>query len=112
MPSVAGSPKIGSASLDVVEASLRTGQIPADLPDLLKSFTKAAIRTQPADLSLWAKGYFDSLLSGDYLPVKDRMELPGHPVSKAGLTPGLLRVLHKQLAPLPAADTKVDLVSD
>jgi len=28
--------------------------IPPDLPDLLKQFTKAAIRTQPRDVLLWS----------------------------------------------------------
>lgn len=29
-------------------------KIPAELPDILKEFTKAAIRTQPTDLLQWA----------------------------------------------------------
>ncbi len=29
-------------------------KIPAELPDILKEFTKAAIRTQPADLLQWS----------------------------------------------------------
>ncbi len=29
-------------------------QIPPELPDILKQFTKAAIRTQPADLLVWS----------------------------------------------------------
>ena len=29
-------------------------KIPAELPDLLKEFTKAAIRTQPPDLLQWS----------------------------------------------------------
>ena len=28
--------------------------IPPDLPDILKAFTKAAIRTQPGDLLAWS----------------------------------------------------------
>lgn len=31
--------------------------IPPELPDLLKQFTKAAIRTQPQDLIQWAAEY-------------------------------------------------------
>lgn len=30
--------------------------IPPELPDILKQFTKAAIRTQPADVLQWAAG--------------------------------------------------------
>ena len=29
-------------------------RIPAELPDMLKEFTKAAIRTQPPDLLQWS----------------------------------------------------------
>lgn len=29
-------------------------KIPAELPDILKEFTKAAIRTQPVDLLQWS----------------------------------------------------------
>ena len=29
-------------------------RIPAELPDLIKEFTKAAIRTQPPDLLQWS----------------------------------------------------------
>ncbi len=29
-------------------------RIPGELPDVLKQFTKAAIRTQPADIYAWA----------------------------------------------------------
>jgi hypothetical protein len=32
-------------------------QIPPELPDILKQFTKAAIRTQPADLLVWSAKY-------------------------------------------------------
>ncbi|CAG0917422.1 unnamed protein product [Notodromas monacha] len=52
MPSVAGSPNNRKATAGTIsdtdnamETSLRSGHIPSDLPDLLKSFTKAAIRT-------------------------------------------------------------------
>lgn len=31
--------------------------IPPELPDILKSFTKAAIRTQPKDVCLWSAAY-------------------------------------------------------
>ena len=36
--------------------------IPPGLPDILKQFTKAAIKTQPGDIYLWAAGAPSSLL--------------------------------------------------
>merc|ERR1712223_2137826 len=48
--------------------------IPAELPDLLKQYTKAAIRTQPPDILQWSAAYFSSLANGDPLPVKRRLE--------------------------------------
>ncbi|XP_006900217.1 PREDICTED: ropporin-1-like protein [Elephantulus edwardii] len=71
--------------------------IPPELPDILKQFTKAAIRTQPADVLQWSAGYFSALSRGDPLPVKDRLELPVvTQKTDTGLTQGLLKVLHKQ----------------
>jgi len=66
--------------------------IPPELPDILKQFTKAAIRTQPPDVLAWSAAYFTALASGNPLPVKRRLE-PG----ATGLSPGLLDVLHQQL---------------
>uniref|UniRef100_A0A8C5L646 Ropporin-1-like protein n=1 Tax=Jaculus jaculus TaxID=51337 RepID=A0A8C5L646_JACJA len=72
--------------------------IPPELPDILKQFTKAAIRTQPADVLLWSAGYFSALSNGDPLPVKDRIEMPvATQKTDTGLTQGLLKVLHKQV---------------
>ncbi|XP_061851905.1 ropporin-1-like protein isoform X3 [Colius striatus] len=72
-------------------------KIPPELPDILKQFTKAAIRTQPHDILQWAAAYFSALSKGEPLPVKERMELPlAADKTGAGLTPGLLKVLHKQ----------------
>ncbi|XP_053856107.1 ropporin-1-like protein isoform X1 [Vidua macroura] len=74
-------------------------KIPPELPDILKQFTKAAIRTQPFDVLQWAAAYFSALSKGEPLPVKERLEMPLATVKKnAGLTPGLLKVLHKQLS--------------
>ncbi|XP_032325902.1 ropporin-1-like protein [Camelus ferus] len=71
--------------------------IPPELPDILKQFTKAAIRTQPADVLQWSAGYFSALSRGDPLPVKDRIEMPvATQKTDTGLTQGLLKVLHKQ----------------
>ncbi|XP_075037979.1 ropporin-1-like protein [Mixophyes fleayi] len=73
--------------------------IPPELPDLLKQFTKAAIRTQPRDVLQWSAAYFSTLSRGETLPVKDRVEVPAATQrTDTGLTPGLLRVLHKQLS--------------
>ncbi|XP_054237858.1 ropporin-1-like protein [Indicator indicator] len=74
--------------------------IPRELPDILKQFTKAAIRTQPCDVLQWAAAYFSALSKGEPLPVKERIEMPlAIEKTDIGLTPGLLQVLHKQLSP-------------
>ncbi|KAG9488108.1 hypothetical protein GDO78_007740 [Eleutherodactylus coqui] len=73
--------------------------IPPELPDLLKQFTKAAIRTQPPDVLQWSAAYFSSLSRGEPLPVTERVEMPvATQKTDTGLTPGLLRALHRQLA--------------
>eukprot|EP00066_Takifugu_rubripes_P004520 XP_003967948.2 PREDICTED: ropporin-1-like protein [Takifugu rubripes] len=73
--------------------------IPPQLPDILKSFTKAAIRTQPTDVLQWAEAYFTALSKGEFLPVKERLEMNiASQTTDTGLTPGLLKVLHKQLS--------------
>ncbi|NXS51674.1 ROP1L protein, partial [Brachypteracias leptosomus] len=75
-------------------------KIPPELPDILKQFTKAAIRTQPHDILQWAAAYFSALSKGEPLPVKERIEMPlATQETNAGLTIGLLKVLHKQLSP-------------
>ncbi|KAG8442615.1 hypothetical protein GDO86_011411 [Hymenochirus boettgeri] len=73
--------------------------VPPELPDILKQFTKAAIRTQPHDLLQWSAAYFGSLAKGEPLPVKERVEMQvATQKTDSGLTPGLLKVLHKQLS--------------
>ncbi|KAM4706076.1 ropporin-1-like protein [Rhinophrynus dorsalis] len=73
--------------------------IPPELPDILKQFTKAAIRTQPHDVLQWSAAYFNSLSKGEALPVKERVELPvATQKTDTGLTPGLLKVLNTQLS--------------
>ncbi|XP_054048811.1 ropporin-1-like protein isoform X5 [Rissa tridactyla] len=75
-------------------------KIPPELPDILKQFTIAAIRTQPRDVLQWAAAYFSALSKGEPLPVKERIEMPlATEKTDAGLTPGLLKILHKQLSP-------------
>ncbi|XP_004625346.1 ropporin-1-like protein [Octodon degus] len=81
--------------------------IPPELPDILKQFTKAAIRTQPADLLQWSAGYFLALSQGDPLPIKDRVEMPvATQKTDTGLTQGLLKVLHKQCSHKPEVTIK------
>eukprot|EP00095_Tigriopus_kingsejongensis_P001514 maker-scaffold220_size252247-snap-gene-0.20 protein:Tk01514 transcript:maker-scaffold220_size252247-snap-gene-0.20-mRNA-1 annotation:"hypothetical protein BRAFLDRAFT_279482" len=71
-------------------------QIPSEFPRILKQYTKAAIRTQPKDLLVWSVSYFRCLSNGEIPPVKERLEYP-IPATDSGLTPGLLRVLNKQI---------------
>ncbi|XP_053570565.1 ropporin-1-like protein [Bombina bombina] len=74
-------------------------KIPPELPDILKQYTKAAIRTQPHDLLQWSAAYFECLSNGLPLPAKERFEMPmGTQKSDTDLTLGLLKVLHKQLS--------------
>ncbi|CAL8293013.1 unnamed protein product [Lota lota] len=73
--------------------------IPTELPDILKQFTKAVIRTQPKDVLLWSAAYFSALSKGEPLPVKERLEMNvATQKTDSGLTPGLLKVLHQQLS--------------
>ncbi|XP_028360750.1 ropporin-1A [Phyllostomus discolor] len=71
--------------------------IPPELPELLKQFTKAAIRTQPQDLIQWAADYFGAMTRGDIPPVRDRSE-PVASSNFAELTPELLKILHSRVA--------------
>ncbi|KAK9953301.1 hypothetical protein ABG768_017306 [Culter alburnus] len=72
--------------------------IPPELPNILKQFTKAAIKTQPHDVLQWAADYFSALSKGQGLPVKEKLEMPvATQKTDTGLTPGLLKILHQQL---------------
>ncbi|XP_071955488.1 ropporin-1-like protein [Antedon mediterranea] len=74
--------------------------IPPELPDILKQFTKAAIRTQPTDVLQWSSAYFNALSSGETPPVKERLEMPvATQKTDTGITPGILSVLNRQLGP-------------
>nr|XP_033797147.1 uncharacterized protein LOC117359083 [Geotrypetes seraphini] len=71
--------------------------IPPELPELLKQYTQAAIRTRPPDLIQWSTTYFTALQNGDPLPIKElpeRISLSDWAV----LTPELLKLLHTKLA--------------
>lgn len=72
-------------------------RIPPQLPNILKQFTKAAIRTQPRDLDRWGAAYFRAMADGQVPPVKETLEYPVIE-SKDGLTVGLLRVLDRQVS--------------
>uniref|UniRef100_A0A3P8VG60 Ropporin-1-like protein n=1 Tax=Cynoglossus semilaevis TaxID=244447 RepID=A0A3P8VG60_CYNSE len=74
-------------------------RIPPELPNILKNFTKAAIRTQPKDLLEWSVAYFTALSNGEPLPVKERLDMSAsNRKTDTALTPELLRTLHKQLS--------------
>ncbi|CAB3998362.1 Hypothetical predicted protein [Paramuricea clavata] len=75
--------------------------IPPELPDILKQFTKAAIRTQPNDVLEWSAAYFEALSKGEPLPVKDRLEVPVGSALERPVSKGFLEVLHKQLGSKP-----------
>lgn len=67
--------------------------IPPQLPQILKLYTKAAMRTQPPDLLKWTHTYMKAMSEGRKPPVKDRGEAEPVEKSPTGLTPGFLRVL-------------------
>ncbi len=74
-------------------------QIPEELPKVLKLYTKAAIRTQPADLLLWSASYFRCMANGEQPPVKERLEYP-LPQTWYGLTTGKILTLLLRLVTL------------
>lgn len=70
-------------------------KIPPEMPEIMKQFTKAAIRTQPPDLLFWSKAYFKALCSQELPPVKERFEIR-KPIA-GGLSREILETLHRQL---------------
>jgi len=64
-----------------------TISIPPELPDILKQFTKAAIKAQPKDVLAWSTAHFSNRLSG---------QAPKG--TETGISSGSLRVLHRQLS--------------
>nr|WQM43606.1 rhophilin-associated tail protein 1 [Eurycea tynerensis] len=70
--------------------------IPPELPEVLKQFTKAAIKSQPSDLLVWSSKYFTALKNGEPLPIKERPERISLS-NWAVLTPELLKVLHTKV---------------
>lgn len=72
--------------------------IPPQLPQILKLYTKAAMRTQPNDLLRWTHTYMKAMRDGQTPPVKDRGEPEPLEKSPTGLTPGFLRVLNNMVS--------------
>ncbi|KAL4608980.1 ropporin-1-like [Arapaima gigas] len=71
-------------------------EIPAELPDILKQFTKDAIRTQPADIIQWSTLYFCALVEGQPLPVNNTPEQETEQPSD--LTPEVLTAMHSEFS--------------
>ncbi|KAL3311581.1 Ropporin-1-like protein [Cichlidogyrus casuarinus] len=73
-------------------------KVPPDLPDILKQFTKAAIRTQPRDVIKWSAAYFEALTKKEPPPVSKRLNMPvATQKTDTGLTLNLLINLHRQI---------------
>lgn len=78
--------------------------IPPELPDILKQFTKAAIRTQPTDVLQWAAAYFDALSKGEKPPIKDRLDFQLGQVHDKALSKEAVAVLHRQVGDKPIVE--------
>jgi len=78
--------------------------IPPELPDILKQFTKAAIRTQPNDVLQWAAAYFNALANGEKPPVKERLDFQLGQAMDKPLTKEAIAVLHRQLGDKPVVE--------
>eukprot|EP00730_Choanoeca_flexa_P007626 TRINITY_DN12361_c0_g1_i1.p1 TRINITY_DN12361_c0_g1~~TRINITY_DN12361_c0_g1_i1.p1 ORF type:complete len:740 (+),score=202.17 TRINITY_DN12361_c0_g1_i1:50-2269(+) len=73
-------------------------QIPPELPEILKQFTKAAIKTQPSDIKLWACQYFEAVAKGKQPPAKTRVAAePTLIVETPALTLAKLRMLKARI---------------
>eukprot|EP01135_Chromosphaera_perkinsii_P011389 Nk52_evm34s2391 gene=Nk52_evmTU34s2391 len=78
--------------------------IPPGLPDMLKQFTKSAIRTQPEDVLQWSYEYFQALADGLPPPVKERLstgdEQTGHQQYAEALSKKHIQLLKVKLVQL------------
>ncbi|XP_075907297.1 ropporin-1-like protein [Nelusetta ayraudi] len=73
--------------------------IPPQLPDILKNFAKAAIRTQPKDLLLWSADYFTALSRGEDPSLRKTSDATDIPAKiSVGLTAVQLKELHAQMS--------------
>jgi len=78
--------------------------IPSELPNILKQFTKAAIRTQPTDVLQWAAAYFEALAKGEKPPVKERLDIKLGEEEDKALTIEAIKVLHRQVGDKPVVE--------
>ncbi|XP_018598680.1 ropporin-1-like [Scleropages formosus] len=72
----------------------RQFEIPVKLPEILKQFTKDAIRTQPADIIQWAALYFSALVEGQPVPVAEPAAQEAD--QDGDLTPEVLTAMHSE----------------
>jgi len=86
-------PELSAESRECIDSIV----IPAQLPNILKLYTKAAMRTQPKDLLRWTYTYMKAMRDGTQPPVKDKGEAEPVERARSGLTPGFLRVLDMML---------------
>lgn len=67
--------------------------VPTELPEILKRYTKALIKTQPPNYISWSAAYFTALADGKNLPIKPRLEA----ADGDNLTIGLLEIIVDQI---------------
>lgn len=79
-------------SSDVKYTSQRVN-VPTELPQILKQYTKALIKTQPPNYIAWSAAYFACLAEGRPLPIKPRLEA----ADGDKLTIGLLEIIIDQI---------------
>jgi len=78
---------------DNVKYTSQRVNVPSELPQILKQYTKALIKTQPPNYIAWSAAYFAALAEGRPLPIKPRLEA----ADGQNLTIGLLEVIIDQL---------------
>merc|ERR1712071_446706 len=81
------------ADMSDVKYTSQRVNVPSELPQILKQYTKALIKTQPPNYIAWSAAYFASLAEGRPLPIKPRLEA----ADGQNLTIGLLEVIIDQL---------------
>uniref|UniRef100_A0A1B0DA04 RIIa domain-containing protein n=1 Tax=Phlebotomus papatasi TaxID=29031 RepID=A0A1B0DA04_PHLPP len=74
--------------------SMEQIDVPANFENILKTYAKAVIKTQPYDLLRWSAMYFRCLATDKVPPVKDRLETN---CEHGRLTRGYLKVLLRQI---------------
>merc|ERR1712071_594080 len=93
------------ADMSDVKYTSQRVNVPSELPQILKQYTKALIKTQPPNYIAWSAAYFASLAEGRPLPIKPRLEA----ADGQNLTIGLLEVIIDQLGlqEIDLADTLI-----